>query len=135
MDTFRDISVSIVNVLFSGYTDRQKRDNVRFIHGMVVLALGMFFLFSPSRSWQRIVAFSIYMLFIVLYVVLGDCWMYHVEKEFFEVEEDGGVLAPLRDLLGLPDDENTKRVFTTLGYFFVCFIGSCLMIRDSFGIY
>jgi hypothetical protein len=135
MDTFRDTTVSLVNTLFPGYTDKQKRDNVRFLHGMSVFALGMFFLFAPSRSWQRILAFLLYMIFIVLYIVLGDCWVYHVEQEFFHVEEDGGVLTPLRDLLGLPDDENTKRVFTSLGYFFVCFVGSCILIRDSFGIY
>lgn len=135
MDFLRDATVSIANILFAGYTDRQKRDNVRFIHGMIVFLLGMFFLFSPGRSWQRILAFSIYVVFIILYVALGDCWVYHVEKEFFVVEEDGGVLGPLRDLLGFPNDDNTQRIFSSIGYFFVCFIGSCLMIRDSFGVY
>ena len=135
MDTLREATVSLANCVFSGYSNKQKRDNVRFIHGMTVFALGMFFLFSPSRSWQRILSFSLYLVFILLYVILGDCWVYHVENEFFSEENDGGVLTPLRNLLGLPDDENTKRVFTSVGYFFVCFIGSCIMIRDSFGIY
>lgn len=135
MDSFRDTTVAIANRLFSGYTDKQKRDNVRFIHGMTILFLSLFFLFAPSRSWARLVSFAIYMLFIILYIVLGDCWVYHVEKEFFEVEEDGGILAPLRDLLGLPHDPMTSRVFTSLGYFFAFFIGSCILLRDSFGIY
>jgi Ca2+/Na+ antiporter len=121
--------------VFSGYTNKQKRDNVRFIHGMTVFGLGMFFLFAPSRSWQRILAFSLYVVFILLYITLGDCWVYQVENEFFSEKNDDGVLGPLRTLLGLPDDENTKRVFTSVGYFFVCFIGSCILVRDSFGIY
>lgn len=135
MDAFRDTTVSIVNFVFKDYTNKQKRENVRFLHGMTVFLLGFFIIFAPSRSWQRILSFGLYILFIVLYIALGDCWVYHVEQEFFEVKEDGGVLTPLRDLLGLPDDEQTKKVFTSVGYFFVFLIGSCLMVRDSFGVY
>ena len=135
MDLLRDTTVAIANILFSGYTDKQKRDNVRFLHGMTILFLSLLFVFAPSRSWARLASFGLYMIFIILYIVLGECWVYLVEKEFLEVEEDGGILAPLRDLLGLPHDPMTSRVFTSLGYFFAFFIGSCLLLRDSFGIY
>lgn len=76
-----------------------------------------------------------YIVFIGLYITLGNCWVYEVENSFQEVEDDAGVLGPLRDLLGFPHDTETKRIFTSIGYFFVCLTGSLLLLRDSFGVY
>ncbi len=135
MEALRDATISVANLVFQGYSNKQKRDNVRFLHSMTIFLLAMLFIFAPSRSWARILSFSLYILFIILYVTLGDCWVYVVENEFEKVENDGGILTPLRTLLGFPEDEYTQRIFTSLGYFFACFIGSCFMVRDSFGIY
>lgn len=135
MEVLRDSTIQLTNTLFYGYNDTQKRNNVRFLHSTVVYSLAILFLFAPSRSWARILSYSLYILFIGLYIILGNCWVYEVENSFEKVEDDAGVLGPLRDLLGFPHDAQTKRIFTSLGYFFVCLTGTMLLLRDSFGIY
>ena len=135
MEILREKTIHLVNIVFQNYTNTQKRNNVRFLHSTAVFLLALLFVFAPSRSWARILSYSLYLLFISLYCWLGNCWIYEVESSFLEVEEDPGVLGPLRDLLGVPHDTQTKRIFTSIGYFFVFLTGSMLLIRDCFGIY
>jgi hypothetical protein len=135
MDILKDATISIVDSFFPGYTPLQKRNNVRFLHGMTVFLMALFFIFAPARSYTRYGIFGLYCFFIFLYVTLGDCWVYHVEKEYFEVKNDAGVLAPLVDLLGLPNEPVVQDVITGVGYTFVALLSVCLLIRDSFGVY
>jgi hypothetical protein len=135
MDILKEASIGIVDSFFPGYTPLQKRNNVRFLHGMTVFLMALFFIFAPARSYARYAIFGLYSLFIFLYVTLGDCWVYHVEQEYFKVEHDAGVLEPLVHLLGLPNEPVVHNVITGVGYAFVGFLSICLMIRDSFGVY
>ena len=135
MEILKSATISIVDSFFPGYTNQQKRNNVRFIHGMTVFLLALLFIFSPSKSSIRYSIFGLYLLFIVLYISLGDCWVYKVEQEYFQTKNDAGVLEPLVHLLGLPNEPIVQEVITGVGYAFVMFLIVCLMIRDSFGIY
>jgi hypothetical protein len=135
MDILKDATIGIVDSFFPGYTPLQKRNNVRFIHAMTVFLMALFFIFAPARSYARYAIFGLYSLFIFLYVTLGDCWVYHVEQEYFKTENDAGVLAPLVDLLGLPNEPVVQDVITGVGYAFVGLLSFCIMIRDSFGVY
>jgi hypothetical protein len=135
MDILKDASIGIVDSFFPGYTPLQKRNNVRFLHAMTVFLMALLFIFAPARSYVRYGIFGLYCLFIFLYVTLGDCWVYHVEQEYFKTENDAGVLSPLVDLLGLPNEPVVQDVITGVGYSFVALLSVCLLIRDSFGVY
>jgi hypothetical protein len=135
MDIFKNATIHLVDTVLPGYSPQQKRNNVRFVHSMTVFLMALLFIFAPARSSLRYGIFGMYCFFIFLYIALGDCWVYHVEQEYFQVENDAGVLSPLVDLLGLPNEPIVQDVITGVGYAFVAFLTVCLLIRDSFGVY
>ena len=134
MDFMVKNTLALVNSVFQNHTSKQKRESVQFLHGLVVLFLLFIFIFSPSRSYIRIGAFSLYILFMVLYFILGDCWVSLVENELTK-ESTSGVLDNILSMLGVPKIKHTRIIVTGLSYLYAIFLMSCLMFRDVFGVY
>ena len=128
------ITLKVSNVIFDGYTPRQKRDNVRFLHGMSLFLLTMLFIFAPSRSFARYFVLALYIVFAILYKIYGSCWVTEVEKAH-HTTSIGGVLDPALALLGIPRTKESREVVTGVGYLFSILLMSCLSIRDMFGVY
>ena len=128
------ITLQLSNVVFDGYTPKQKRDNVRFLHGMTLFLLTILFIFSPSRSFARYFVLGLYIAFAALYKIYGSCWVSDVEKTYYN-KSYGAVLDPALSLLGIPRTKETREVVTGVGYLFSILLMSCLMIRDMFGVY
>ena len=127
-------TLALVNSVFQNHTARQKRESVQFLHGLIVLLLLFIFIFSPSRSYIRISAFSLYILFMVLYFILGDCWVSLVENELTK-ESTSGVLDNILSMLGVPKNKHTRVIVTGLSYLYAIFLMGCIMFRDLFGVY
>lgn len=134
MESMTVITLKLSNILFDGYTSKQKRDNVRFLHGMTLFLLTMLFIFAPSRSFARYLVLSLYILFAVLYRIYGACWVTEVEKAHHNTSV-GGVLDPALSLLGIPRTSQSREIVTGIGYLFSILLMFCLMIRDLFGVY
>jgi hypothetical protein len=134
MESMTVITLKLSNVLFDGYTPKQKRDNVRFLHGMTLFLLTMLFIFAPSRSFARYVVLGLYIVFAVLYKVYGACWVTEVEKAHRSTSV-GGVLDPALSLLGIPRTKESREVVTGVGYLFSILLMFCLTVRDMFGVY
>lgn len=122
--------------LFSHCTPKEKRDNLKFIHGMIVLFLAIIFIFSPSRSFTRYFILGLYVTFASLYATLGDCWVSRVEQDLFKTKNNPpGVLDPILTLIGIPKTVESRETTTRISYLFTIIILLCLTIRDVFGIY
>lgn len=134
MEAMTNATFQLSEFLFAGYTPRQKRDNVRFIHGMILFLLTMLFIFAPSRSFARYLVLGLYISFAVLYYVYGSCWVSDVEAKLHNTS-NGGVLDPALSLLGIPRTKETRAVVTGTGYLFSILLMTCLIIRDMFGVY
>ena len=133
-----DKTKDLAEFLFNGYTTKQKRDNIRFLHGMVLFCLVMVFIFSPSRSWARWIVIGFFALFITLYITLKECWISVVENEYGseEMKEDNeGVLIPMLNLTGHPITPETKTLVTSIAYIYTIGIMFLLTLRDCYGIY
>ena len=128
------ITLKLSNIVFDGYTPKQKRDNVRFLHGMTLFLLTMLFIFSPSRSFARYLVLGLYIAFAALYVIYGSCWVTDVESKLHNTTQ-GAVLDPVLSLLGIPKTKETRQVVVGVGYLFSILLMSCLAIRDMFGVY
>ena len=124
----------LVNLVFRNHTQLQKRESVQFLHGISVLVLLFIFIYSPSRSYIRFAVFTLYILFTVLYFILGDCWISQVENDLTD-ESNSGVLDNVLSVLGIPKNEYTRPMFTGVSYLYAIFLMSCLMFRDIFGVY
>jgi hypothetical protein len=70
----------------------------------------------------------------LLYFILGDCWVSQVENELSK-ESTSGILDNILSLLGIPKNKYTRSMVTGLSYLYAIFLMSCLMFRDLFGIY
>jgi hypothetical protein len=134
MESMTVITLKLSNVLFNGYTPKQKRDNVRFLHGMTLFLLTMLFIFAPSRSFARYLVLGLYIAFAMLYVVYGSCWVSDVESRLHNTTP-GAVLDPVLSLLGIAKTKETRQVVVGVGYIFSILLMSCLIIRDMFGVY
>jgi hypothetical protein len=134
MESMTVITLKLSNVLFDGYTPKQKRDNVRFLHGMTLFLLTMLFIFAPSRSFARYLVLGLYIAFAMLYVVYGSCWVSDVESKLHNTAP-GAVLDPVLSLLGIAKTKETRQVVVGVGYIFSILLMSCLIIRDMFGVY
>ncbi len=128
------ITLKLSNVLFDGYTPKQKRDNVRFLHGMTLFLLTILFIFAPSRSFTRYLVLGLYIAFAMLYIIYGSCWVTDVESKLHNTSP-GAVLDPVLSLLGIPKTKETRQVVVGVGYLFSILLMSCLVIRDMFGVY
>lgn len=134
MEFMKTSTMLLVNLVFRNHTPIQKRESVQFLHGMTVLVLLFIFIYSPSKSYIRLIVFTLYILFMVLYFILGDCWVSQVENELTN-ESSSGVLDNVLSVLGIPKNEHTRPMFTGLSYLYAIFLMSCLMFRDIFGVY
>jgi hypothetical protein len=136
MDTLVSLTKEIFDFLFQGYTPKQKRDNLRFFHGLVVFSLVMIFIFSPSRSWARWIVIGFFALFITLYITLGNCWISLVETEYVsDNQDDEGVLIPILNLTGHPITDESKTLTTSIAYVYTISLMFLLTLRDCYGIY
>ena len=124
----------LVNLVFRNHTPAQKRESVQFLHGITLLILLFIFIYSPSKSYTRVAVFVVYILFMVLYFILGDCWVSQVENELTN-ESNSGVLDNVLSILGIPKNEHTRPMFTGMSYLYAIFLMSCLIFRDMFGVY
>lgn len=123
-----------VNLVFSNCSNKQKKDNLRFFHGMILFCFALIFIFSPSRSLPRYIALLFYIISGLLYYLLGDCWVSVVEKEFHSKGKTG-VLDPVLTLLGYPITTEYQYMITSVGYAMSIFTLLCLTLRDMYGIY
>ena len=122
--------------IFSHCTPKEKRDNLRFIHGLVVLFLAITFIFSPSRSFIRYGILGLYIILASFYAILGSCWVSQVENDLFKTKHDPPtVIDPVLTLIGIPKTKETRETTTRIAYLFAIIILMCLMIRDVFGVY
>ena len=136
MDFMKWWTHGLANFTFPHCTPKQKRDNVKFIHGLSVLFMASLFIFAPSRSFSRYFALAIYILFAGLYALFGDCWVSQVEKEIFSKSDNPpAVLDPIITLIGLPKNKETRELTTRISYFFMIVILAMLTIRDIIGYY
>lgn len=127
---------SAIDIAFSHCTPKEKRDNLKFIHGMVVLFLAIVFIFSPSRSFTRYGILGLYVTFASLYATLGDCWVSRVEQDLFKTKRDPpGVLDPILTLIGIPKNTESRETTTRIAYLFTIILLLFLSIRDLFGVY
>lgn len=124
----------IVNSVFQHHTQKQKRESIQFLHGLTVLILLFIFVYSPSCSYVRIIVFCTYISFMLLYFILGDCWVSQVENELTK-ESTSGVLDNILSMLGIPKNKHTRPMVTGLSYLYAIFLMACLMFRDLFGVY
>ena len=120
--------------LFVGYTPKQKRDNIRFVHGMTLIIFTLLFIFAPSRSFGRYLALSFFVTVAFLYKHYGSCWVSDVESKTYN-KSNTGVLDALLSLLGIAKTKESREIVTGVGYFFAIILMSCLAIRDMFGVY
>jgi hypothetical protein len=134
MEYLKNGTLSLVNLVFQSHTQKQKRESIQFLHGLTILVLLFIFLFSPSCSYVRLTVFCIYISFMLLYFILGDCWVSQVENELSK-ESTSGILDNILSLLGIPKNKYTRSMVTGLSYLYAIFLMSCLMFRDLFGIY
>jgi len=134
MEYLKNGTLSLVNLVFQSHTQKQKRESIQFLHGLTILVLLFIFLFSPSCSYVRLTVFCIYISFMLLYFILGDCWVSQVENELSK-ESTSGILDNILSLLGIPKNKHTRSMVTGLSYLYAIFLMSCLMFRDLFGIY
>ena len=122
--------------VFEGYTPRQKRDNIRFIHALVPCCLILMFIFSPSRSYARLLVIGFFMIFTTLFFTLKDCWVSLVEEEYIDQEDsDLGVVGPLINLVGANITKETRKLTTAIAYIYTMVLIFLLTIRDMYGIY
>lgn len=127
---------SAIDIAFSHCTPKEKRDNLKFIHGLIVLFLAITFIFSPSRSFIRYFILGLYATFATFYAILGDCWVSRVEQELFKSKNDPpGVLDPILTLIGIPKNTESRETTTRIAYLFTIILLFCLTIRDLFGVY
>jgi len=134
MEFLKKHTLLIVDSVFSHHTPKQKRESVQFLHGLGVLILLFIFVYSPSCSYVRISVFCAYISFMVLYFILGDCWVSQVENELTK-ESTSGVLDNILSMLGIPKNKHTRAIVTGVSYIYAVFLMSCLMFRDIFGVY
>jgi len=126
----------LADFLFTHCTPKQKRDNVKFIHGMLVLLIAVAFIFSPSRSLFRYSMLGCYVFFATMYATFGDCWVSQVEREIFSTKSDPpGVLDPVITILGMPKNKDNREITTRASYFFTIIILLFLTVRDIIGVY
>ena len=133
-----DKTKDLAEFLFNGYTTKQKRDNIRFLHGMTLFCLVMLFIFSPSRSWARWIVIGCFGVFVTLYITLKDCWISLVENEYESEdtkEDNQGVLIPMLNLTGHPITDESKIMVTSISYFYTIAIMLLLTLRYCYGIY
>lgn len=135
MDTLVSITKTIFEAIFDGYTPKQKRENIQFLHGLFVFSLTMIFVFSPSRSRARWIVIGLFSLFIFLYITLKDCWVSVVEHEYDEGGEYGGPLGAMINLTGTPFTKETKSLTTSIAYVYTISLMVALTLRDCYGIY
>lgn len=126
----------LADAVFLHCTPKQKRDNVKFIHGMAVLLIAVAFIFAPSRSLFRYAMLGIYIFAATMYATFGDCWISQVEKEIFSTKSDPpAVLDPIITLVGMPKTKENREITTRASYFFTIVILIFLSIRDIIGVY
>jgi hypothetical protein len=123
-----------IDIVFLNHTPKQKREALRFIHGMVLFCFALLFIFAPSRSFARYIVLTFYIGSGLLYYFLGDCWVSVVEREYHK-KGKSGVLDPVLTLLGYPITSEYQYMVTSVGYILSNFMLLCLMIRDLFGVY
>lgn len=126
----------LVEFVFDGYTPQQKRDNIRFIHGVIPVCLVLMFIYSPSRSYARLFVIGCFVVFTTLFFVLKDCWVSLVETEYVEQEEtDIGVVGPLINLVGAQITKESRKLTTAIAYIYTFALMTLLTVRDMYGIY
>lgn len=126
----------LVEFVFDGYTPKQKRDNVRFLHGVIPVCLVLMFIFSPSRSYARLLVIGSFIVFTTLFFTLKDCWVSIVEIGYVEEEKnDIGVVGPLINLVGSDITKETRRLTTAIAYIYTFGLMTLLTVRDMYGVY
>lgn len=126
----------LVEFIFDGYTPQQKRDNVRFIHGLVPVCLVLMFIFSPSRSYARLLVIGCFVVFTTLFFTLKDCWVSLVEEDYIKQEEtDLGVVGPLINLVGGDVTRESRKLTTAIAYIYTFGLMALLTVRDMYGVY
>lgn len=134
MEFMKSWTHGLADIFFPHCTPKQKRDNIRFFHGMIIFGLAMMFIFAPSRSFARYLILVLYIVFALLYYFLGDCWVAVVEREVYK-KGNAAVLDSLLSLLGVPRNIYNQYMITGVAYVFSNLLLGCLMIRDMFGVY
>jgi hypothetical protein len=134
MEFLKKNTLLLVDLVFQHHTPRQKRESVQFLHGLIVLILLFIFVYAPSCSYIRKTVFFVYISFMVLYFILGDCWVSQVENELTK-ESNSGVLDNILSIIGIPKNKHTRAIITGISYLYAIFLMSCLMFRDLFGTY
>jgi hypothetical protein len=134
MEYMKKYTLCVVDTVFPKHTQKQKRDSLQFIHGFIVIICLFIFIFSPSKSYIRTTIFVFYLGFMVLYFILGDCWVSSVEKDLVP-EHQTGVLDSLLSIIGIPKNKHTRSIIVGISYLYAIFLMSCFMFRDLFGIY
>ncbi len=126
----------LVEFVFDGYTPKQKRDNVRFLHGVIPVCLVLMFIFSPSRSHARLFVIGCFVVFTTLFFTLKDCWVSLVETEYVEQENDDlGVVGPLINLVGSEITKESRKLTTAIAYIYTFALMTLLTVRDMYGVY
>lgn len=134
MEAMTNATFQLSEFLFEGYTPRQKRDNVRFVHGLTLVLFTLLFIFAPSRSVGRYLALTFFVVVAFLYKYYGSCWVTDVETKLYE-KSSGAILDPVLSLLGIPRTKESREIVVGVGYLFVIILMGCLAIRDMFGVY
>ena len=136
MDFLVGATKGFVEFVFDGYTAKQKRDNVRFVHGMIPVCLVLMFIFSPSRSHARLFVIGCFVIFTTLFFTLKDCWVSLVETEYVDEEQDDlGVVGPLINLVGSEITKESRKLTTAIAYIYTFGLMTLLTVRDMYGVY
>lgn len=134
MEAMTNATFQLSEFLFEGYTPRQKRDNIRFVHGLTLIIFTLLFIFAPSRSFGRYLAFTFFVAVAFLYKYYGSCWVTDVEERSYN-KSSGAILDPVLSLIGIPRTKESREIVVGVGYLFVIILMSCLVVRDMFGVY
>ena len=134
MEAMTNATFQLSEFLFEGYTPRQKHDNIRFVHGLTLIIFTLLFIFAPSRSFGRYLAFTFFVGVAFLYKYYGSCWVSDVEKRTYN-KSNGAILDPVLSLIGIPRTKESREIVVGVGYLFVIILMSCLVVRDMFGVY
>jgi hypothetical protein len=135
MDILITITKRIVETVFDGYTPKQTRENIQFLHGLFVFCLVLIFVFSPARSWARWTVIGLFSVFIFLYICFKDCWVSVVEYDYDTEGDYSGPLGPMINLTGTPITKETKDLTTSIAYVYTISLMVVLTLRDFYGIY
>lgn len=135
MEFLINATKGIVETIFDGYTPKQKRENIQFLHGLFVFCLVMIFVFSPSRSSARWIIIGLFSFFIFLYICFKDCWVSVVESEYDVEGSYSGPLGAMINLTGTPITKETKDLTTSIAYVYTISLMLVLTLRDFYGIY